>query len=290
MTVTNIIKAVLNKILPKPVVFRLYSSLVYIKCFVVDLFDGITGKHDPLIPPTRYMIDYTPSIEIFKKKGEEYFKYYIELGGLKPDDKVLDVGCGFGEKNIPLAKYLNEKGKFEGIDIVKRGIDWCDKNITPKYPNFRFHLADVYNKQYNPTGKYKPSEYRFPYGDNTFNLVNLVSVFTHMMPVDIENYLKEIARVTKKGGKSMISYFILNDESIKLVEAGKSTHDFRYKFEGYRTTNLDIPEQAISFPEEYVRSIYVKNNLRIIEPIRYGSWCGRERFLNYQDLVIAEKE
>lgn len=283
------IKDVVKKILPKRVASWIGHSIEYAKYFTNDVFDVVTGKSDPLVPPTRYMKNYTPTIEIFKKKGEEYFKYYIELGGLKPDDKVLDVGCGFGEKTIPLIKYLNENGRFEGIDIVKPGIDWCSKKITPNYPNFKFHLVDVYNKQYNPTGRYKPSEYRFPYEDNTFNFVNLVSVFTHMMPADIENYMKEIARVTKKNGKSMISYFILNDESIKLVETGKSTQDFRYKFEGYRTTNPDMPEEAIGFPEEDIRSIYAKNNLRIIDPIRFGSWCGRERFLNYQDIIIAEK-
>jgi len=287
MTISSIIKAVLKKIIPKPFV----SGIQYSMHFTNDVFDAMTGKNDnPLIPPTRYMFDGTKTIEDFKKNGEEFFKYYTELCGLKPDEKVLDVGCGIGRKTIPLTRYLNKDGTYEGFDVVKLGIDWCKNKITPKYPNFRFQLADVYNKYYNPTGRYKPSEYRFPYEDNTYNLITLGSVFTHMMPADIENYLKEIARVMKKGGKSIISYFILNDESIKLVEAGKSTQDFRFKFEGYRTTNPDIPEDAISFPEEYIISIYAKNNLRIIEPIRYGSWCGRERFLSYQDLVIAEKE
>jgi SAM-dependent methyltransferase len=289
MNMTNILKKVLKKILPKGAADSLHVSLIYIKAFAVDLFEGITGKRGPMIPPTRYMFHGMNTVADFKKNGEEYFKYYLELGGLRPDDKVLDIGCGIGEKTIPLTRYLNENGKFEGLDIVKRGIDWCNKKITPNYPNFRFHLADVYNKYYNPTGRYKPSEYRFPYDDNTFNLINLVSVFTHMMPSDIENYIKEIARVTNKGGKSIISYFILNSESLRLIDEGRSNLDFKYVRDGCRTTNPDIPEDAVSFPEEYIRSLYVKNNLTIIEPIRYGSWCGRTKFVYYQDLIVAKK-
>jgi len=262
----------------------------FVKIFFKDVFDRVTGKRGPLIPPTRYMFHGTTTVEDFVKKGEEYFKYYIELAGLQPDHKVLDVGCGIGEKTIPLTRYLNENGGFEGMDIVKVGIDWCKKNITPKYPNFRFQVADVYNKHYNPKGKYKASEYRFPYEDGTFDMVNLVSVFTHMMPDDVENYIKEIARVTKKGGKNIISYFILNDESLKLIESGKSTQNFKYKYKDFRIVNPDNPEETISYPEEYIRHLYAKNNLKIIEPIRYGSWCGRENFIYYQDLIIAQKE
>jgi len=285
MSAKSSIKAVLKKIIPKPII----SSIQYSMHLINDTFDTISARRDPLIPPTRYMFDGTQTLEDFKKNGEEFFKYYTELCGLKPDGKVLDVGCGIGRKTLPLTKYLNENGKYVGFDIVKFGIDWCNKKITPKYPNFTFQLADVYNKYYNPTGKYKPSEYRFPYEDNTFDLITLGSVFTHMMPADIENYLKEIARVQKKGGKSLISYFILNNESIGLVGSGKSSQDFRYKFEGYSTTNPNIPEDAISFPEEYIRTLYKKNGLKIVEPIRYGKWCGREKYLSYQDLIIAEK-
>ena len=48
---------------------------------------------------------------------------------------------------------------------------------TRKYPNYTFTLADIYNKEYNPAGRLKASEYRFPFDDETFDLVVLGSVF-----------------------------------------------------------------------------------------------------------------
>ena len=39
----------------------------------------------------------------------------------------------------------------------------------------------------------------------------------------------------------------------------------------------------------FVRALYDKYNLEIKEPIHYGAWCGREKFLSYQDLIFAFK-
>jgi len=121
---------------------------------------------------------------------------------------------------IPLTKYLSE-GSYEGIDIIPYHINWCKKNIMSRYPNFRFQMADVFNKLYNPKGKYKPSEYEFPYQDEDFDFVFLTSVFTHMLPKDMENYFSQIARVLRKKGRCLITFFLLNKESLRLIEMVK---------------------------------------------------------------------
>ena len=100
----------------------------------------------------------------------------------------------------------------KGIDIAKAGIEWCADKITPRLPNFRFQLIDVYNKHYNQQGACPASQYRFPFEDNTFSFVMLGSVFTHMLPDDLSNYLSEVYRVLEKGGRCLISYFLLNAE------------------------------------------------------------------------------
>ena len=49
-------------------------------------------------------------------------------------NSVLDVGCGIGRMAIPLARYLNTDGKYEGFDIIPENIAWCQRAITPRYP------------------------------------------------------------------------------------------------------------------------------------------------------------
>ena len=226
----------------------------------------------------------------FKAIGEDFVQYFIELCGLKPNERVLDVGCGVGRMAIPLTKYLDKNGSYEGFDIVKGGIDWCVKNISSKYPGFHFQVADIFNKYYNPGGKYKSCEYKFPYENESFDFIFLTSVFTHMFPQDMENYFSEITRVLRKRGRCFITFFLLNGESLKLIDAKRSAADFKYVFEGYYTTDKNTPEAAIGYDEHFIRKLYDKYGLIIEEPIRYGSWCGREKFLSYQDIIIASKD
>ena len=258
--------------------------------FLRDIIDLLLGRRDSLIPPRRLMFDGPQDILTFKRDGEEFLNYLIKLGGLKPNERILDVGCGIGRKTVPLTKYLDENGCYEGFDIVKVGIDWCNKRISTKHPNFHFQLVDVFNSHYNSKGRYKASEYRFPFENKFFDFVLLGSVFTHMLPEDMENYFYEIARILKTGGRCLITIFLFNEESLQLTNAKKSTLDFKYGMGKFRTANANTQEAAVCYEESFVLSLYEKYGLKIIKPIHYGSWCGRRDFLSYQDIIVARKE
>jgi ubiquinone/menaquinone biosynthesis C-methylase UbiE len=225
----------------------------------------------------------------YKAVGVEFRNLFTRYGGLKPDDRVLDVGCGIGRMAGPLTEYLTGRGEYVGFDIVKEGVEWCQSHITPRYPNFHFYHSNVRNKFYNPDGVYEASSYRFPQDDGSFDFVFLTSVFTHMFPADLENYLKEISRVLKKRGNCFISMFLLNEESQQLLQQGRSDQNFIYKQEGYVTANLENPEASLALEETYMRNLFSRLDLSVEQPIHYGSWCGRKEFLSYQDLVIATK-
>lgn len=274
-------KALLSKVLPGPVKSALRNSLFTLQ----DTWGDITGK-DGLMPPRRMIFIGDGD---FKKTGQEFFRLFREHGGLEEEDRVLDVGSGIGRMAIPLIPFLRGKGSYDGLEIVRDGVDWCGKNITPAHPRFNFHWVDVYNLEYNPAGKLKGSDYRFPFPDKSFDFIYLTSVFTHMMPPDLENYISELSRVMADGGTLFVTFFLLNAESRKHVDAGNSSLDFRHKGEGYLTVNPDMPEAAIAFPEEYVLGLLAKGGFKVRTPIRYGSWCGRGEFLSYQDIVIADR-
>ena len=226
----------------------------------------------------------------FKKVGLEYRKYLIDFCGLRPDSKVLDIGSGIGRMAVPLTDYLNSQGSYDGIDIVESGVTWCQQKIHPRFANFNFHLIDVYNKTYNPGGTQKSSEYRFPFPDKSFDVIFLTSVFTHMFPDDVKNYIREIGRVLRPEGRCLITFFLLNEESMGLIGLGKDTFKFKFSGEGYRTSNLSCPEDAIGLDEKMVRDFFRSAGLAIQEPVRYGGWAGRTNFLTFQDIVVATKE
>lgn len=262
----------------------------YGKYFLQDTLELATGKRDPLTPPKRMIF---VGCGDFKAIGNEFFNYFVQFAGLKPHEKVLEVGCGIGRMAIPLMSYLKNGGTYDGFDIVRGGIRWCQKYITPRAPHFHFQLADIYNSSYNPAGRFKALEYRFPYEDGTFDFVFLTSVFTHMLPQDLEHYLCEVRRVLKEGGRCFITYFLLDYESLEHINKGTSTIDFKYKTVGYeeecRIMDIDIPESAVAYSINYIEQLYKRNNLEILPPVYNGHWCGRTNGLSYQDMILAGK-
>ena len=277
-------KSVITQLVPSRTRWLLRKAVRTVRYLPADLADTLQGRRDPLTPPRRKI--FVGGVE-FLAVGEALCKQFVELGGLEPDDTVLDIGCGIGRAAVPLTSYLSEDGAYYGFDIVSEGIDWCNENIAPRFPNFHFELADVHNKVYNPRGQYRADEYRFPYQGSTFDFAFSTSVYTHMLPADVRNYIAETARVLKPGGTCFATFFLLNDDSLPRIQAGQSAMDFRYRQGKTMTINDMEPEQAIAYEEEIVRRVMAEHNLKIIEPIHYGLWSGRETGASYQDIVVA---
>lgn len=238
-------------------------------------------------PPT---LNYVGGAEY--SSGKKTLKHLIEVGGLHPNDQVLDVGCGVGRVAIPLKNYLNDAGSYHGFDIVKSGIDWCNANLASS--RFDFRHADVYNLLYNPNGKIRGSEFVFPYPGNSFSFVFANSVFTHMLPENTARYLLEIARVSKSGMRGYLTFFMLNDGVLNQMEEKKTAHRFPHAFDGYRTLRKHVgKEGVVACDEILVVSMMERAGFKIIE-IRRGSWSvdsttfGDQDKL-FQDAVIVEK-
>jgi SAM-dependent methyltransferase len=222
--------------------------------------------------------------ELFKMVGRQLMGWFIELGGLEPTDRVLEVGCGIGRIAIPLTQYL-KGGSYDGFDIVKHGIEWCQAKITPRYPNFRFVHADSYNQHYNPLGKQKAAEYRFPYANGSFDFVFLTSVFTHMLTADVENYVREIGRVLVPGGRCFFTAYLISEEARAQMTAGTSLRIFQPCERESWTDTPAVPEAAIAYPEKYLETLLASAGLQVTRALP-GEWWKNP---TAQDIVVAVK-
>jgi SAM-dependent methyltransferase len=265
-----------------PLAERLATS---VRLRALDARDRLSGRADRLVPPRR--LDFVGHSD-FVLTGDEFLHYFVEYADLMPDERVLDVGCGIGRMARPLAAFLNASGSYDGFDVNRDGIGWCRRRYRRR-SNFRFQVADLFNARYNPTGRYRADEYRFPYADGSFDLAILTSVLTHLLQDECDHYLAEVARVLAPGGRMLATLFLLNDTSRALIAEGMSGLEFSDPEEVVAVVDEAVPEEAVAYADEWVFESLRRHGLELTQ-VHPGSWCGRQEFVSFQDLVIAAKE
>lgn len=193
------------------------------RCGVADALDTLRGRRDSELPPRRLQLAVGGGD--FREIGEHFRELFVELGGLEPDHDVLDVGSGSGRMAFALKGWLS--GRYEGFDVVPEAVEWCRRHIASRHPNFNFQVADIRSERYNPRGGYEADDYVFPYEDASFDFAYLTSVFTHLQRPAVENYLGELARVLRPGGRCLATYFLMNAESERLLGGTASSASTR---------------------------------------------------------------
>lgn len=264
-----------------------------------------------LSPPVTDLIAYEPDLipplALMRSEGidvfEEWFRWAEEwsvllriYGRITRSSDVLEIGCGLGRIAFPL-RYILRQGGYNGFEICREKVDFLQSRFTPAHPNFRFTWADVYNSYYNPEGSSPASEYRFPYADQSFDLVFAASVFTHMLPQNARRYFAEAARVLRPGGRCVFSFFLLEYYRSK----GERPHgfaregfDFEHHLDEFGSrfafADPDNLEMMTAFSTDLVETCAREAGLRLAEPPLPGFWSGSsETWVGAQDLVVLEK-
>jgi len=67
-------------------------------------------------------------------KYSSIIKSAIEMMGIRPGDKILDLGAGTGRNACLMMKYLSQKGELIGIDISEEMISQFRKKCAD-FPN-----------------------------------------------------------------------------------------------------------------------------------------------------------
>lgn len=222
----------------------------------------------------------------FARTGREFLAHFEELGGLQPDARVLDVGCGIGRMAIPLTAYLRG-GSYAGFDVGREMIRWCRRHITPRHPDFEFSWAPVYNGKYNPFGSVSAVEFRFPYPDSSFDFAFATSLFTHLVRDEVRHYLAETARVLRPEASCLLTFFLLTPESEREIAAGRAAFRFEHEIEGGMTTDPRLPEEAVAYRVGELRAMLDEAGLAVREPIHFGSWANAPGAPTLQDVIVA---
>jgi SAM-dependent methyltransferase len=167
-------------------------------------------------------------LESFLERMVQDSKFKIQP--IKP--RILDVGCGTGANLEMLANF----GEAEGVDVSDDALEFC----RAKGLNARKGLAE-----------------ELPFEDESFDIVTALDVVEHLDD-DIAG-LREMHRVLKKGGKSLI--FVPAFMWLWGVQDDISNHRIRY-------TRQQIVERLEEAGFEVRRATYA--NITFFAPVLAG--------------------
>ncbi len=258
---------------------RLLGRKIYY--FPVDLYEGITGKRSKTEPKKG---DIYVGGSNFIPHGIQQVNALKKYISLSHTDHVLDIGCGIGRTAVALTGFI-DKGTYDGFDAVEKGINWCNKHIHSKYPNFNFKFTPIYNDLYN-TFSQRAENFTFPYENAVFDKAFLFSVFTHMQIPEIKQYLKEISRVLKNDGQCLATFFLYDDTK---TEAG-SMH-FPHQYEGYKLMDDQVTAANIAVSIPLLNQMAQEAGLKVTT-IKGGFWRNdveKEGADEFQDIVVFNK-
>ena len=136
--------------------------------------------------------DFTRIAETMRQSGEALVRRLGITKGLR----VLDLGCGDGTTALPAAKLGAD---VLGVDIARNLVEAGSKRAAEQgLTNCRFQEGDAANLEQLP--------------DQAFDLV--ISVFGAMFAPKPFEVAKEMARVTRPGGRIVMGNWIPNDPTL----------------------------------------------------------------------------
>jgi len=230
--------------------------------------------------------------DLFHRYGRGLVAGMVSDGMIKPNSRILDVGCGLGRLARILTSFLSPRGSYHGMDVCKSSIDWCVENYR-NHPNFKFDHADVFSTHYNPASVTSAASYSFPFNAHEFDCIFSTSLFTHLIAKDAERYIEEMARVLKPGGKTWNTFLLLDDISTPLASTFDPKHAATHLpiiVDRGRIALRSDPEALTALNTSFVKEVHRRSGLEILE-VRNGPWSGRTDNIrsSYQDVVITRK-
>lgn len=243
-----------------------------------DIFRRFFTKHDKLIPPKGMTFVGSGNFELI---GDNFFKHICSSTNISANSLILEIGCGIGRIARPFTTFIQDTGKYTGFDILDYGIKWCNSKYR-RFSNFSFEYYPLLNDLYNLEAKENAADFIFPYAEKSFDLILLISVFTHMQKDEVENYINQISRVLKNEGYCYASFFLTDNHT--------KSDFFTHNFDAYSLHDLRVKNANVAYNKDYIINIASGAGLTPTA-VFPGWWSGgnKEDAIDFQDVIVFKK-
>lgn len=245
-----------------------------------------------------------------RKGGKESYGEWCHVIGIfqtllwlhlpqKTANRILDVGCGQGILALASKSFIQDGGRYYGIDVRKKRVNFCKKHYPEELYSF-MHL-DIQNKRYAPSQQ-KDEKKKWEVESDSIDAVTALSVWTHLNEEDAIFYFCEIDRVLKPGGIAVITFFSLDSLyfqglSSRGFELGKYhrtaqnlwifDQECKGSTEWFCPRGVKQEEDAIGVTIAGIEKMINKTNLKIKVAYR-GNWKENPGIF-FQDVFIFSK-
>lgn len=235
----------------------------------------INGKSD--LPPLHLRMAVGP-VSAFETSSTSMLAFLSAACAFSSEQRMLDIGCGCGSLPLQLVGFFSGPGSYTGVDVDKVAIKWAQRHISSRDVRIGFQAVNVHNGEYHASGAVDAADFVFPFDDRSFDVIVVKSVFTHMRPNEVSNYIGEIGRLLAPGGHCVMTFFLRNSFRSALIARGASLR-FPYDQGYWAFDDEEVPERAIAYDESYIRTVLEDAGLTLARPIVYA----------HQDVLVATR-
>jgi demethylmenaquinone methyltransferase/2-methoxy-6-polyprenyl-1,4-benzoquinol methylase/phosphoethanolamine N-methyltransferase len=142
---------------------------------------------------------------LFLGKEQSFRAFTVDLAGIKPGHRVLDVGCGTGNLTKLAAVRAGRQGQAHGIDAAPEMIARAKLKAARQQLEIDYRVAPIED---------------LPFPNDHFDVV-LSSLMLHHLPADLAQLgFAEVGRVLKPGGRLAVVDLALPivGRNLRLVE------------------------------------------------------------------------
>jgi SAM-dependent methyltransferase len=184
----------------------------------------------------------------FLEMGRKFWLEFLSRQYCKFDSDVVELGCGCGRIARPLKDSWFE-GSYLGVDVDSDMINYC-KCYFPS-DRFQFLLSPHKSKTYSGrTAESAQSSSRtgaLVLEPESKDFVYSVSLYSHLLQEQFEDYLRESFRVLRCGGLMYLTFFCIED-----VELGERW-SFAHRLGNAYLESTNFPEAAVAYHRADVR-------------------------------------